>query len=427
MKKYFPYIVVLLLTGAVAALLFSGNRKRNKKVFDQRITLNKKDKIPYGTYVAFNSLKELFPEARIIASRDEPGYWDSVSTYSAGQAYVFIGDKFSADEYEMKKLIQFAENGNDVFISARYISAAADRLLNCASSSFDLSYIRESELKDSLKVSLTYPPFQKDTTYQYPGLTFSSYFSETDTTITDVLGYDEMSRINFIHLAAGKGHFYVHLEPLAFSNYFLLHKGNMDYFEKALSGINPDVDKIIWDEYYLAKLKRESQGGGGNGGSSGNNRNSTKGWFSVLMNMENEKGDKSFRAAFWLLLLLLAIYTLTEMRRKQRIIPVVKPLKNDSLDFVKTIGRLYYGKGDHGNLCRKMGAYFLEHVRGKYKLPTNMLDDKFIKTLQYKSGAAEHEIRSIVSYIKYLEENPPVGESMLKEFYEQLENFYKKA
>ena len=66
------------------------------------------------------------------------------------------------------------------------------------------------------------------------------------------------------------------------------------------------------------------------------------------------------------------------MRRKQRYIPVVAKPKNDSLDFVKTIGRLYYDKGDHKNLSRKMGAFFLEHVRSRYKLPTGTLNEEFI-------------------------------------------------
>ena len=65
----------------------------------------------------------------------------------------------------------------------------------------------------------------------------------------------------------------------------------------------------------------------------------------------------------------LLLYVVLEMRRKQRTIPVMTKPKNDSLEFVKTIGRLYHDKGDHKNLCRKMSAYFLEHVRNRYKLP----------------------------------------------------------
>jgi hypothetical protein len=406
---------VFVIVAAVIALLFSGNGKK-EKVFDQRITLRKQDKIPYGTFVAYRLLKTMLPEATIYNSRQEPGYWDSLSTNDDKQAYIFIGDKFAADEYEMKNLIRFAEKGNDVFVSARYVSAAADEVLGCSSSSVDMEYMSNLQLQDSMTIILKKPFVSKDSSYNYPGLTFASYFSNIDTATTDVLGTDKNDKPNFIHLTAGKGNFYVHLEPLAFSNYFLLNKDNIDYYEKAISVIKPDVKKVIWDEYYTAKRRSES-----------NNSNNKKGWFSTLMNMKNSEGQKPFKWAFWLLILLLLLFVLMEMRRKQRYIPVMKPPKNDSLNFVKTIGRLYYDKGDNRNLCRKMAAYFLEHVRANYKIPTNVLDDKFIRTLQYKSGAEEYEVRSIISFIKYMDDGGPAGREQLADFHNQLETFYKKA
>ena len=74
-----------------------------------------------------------------------------------------------------------------------------------------------------------------------------------------------------------------------------------------------------------------------------------------------------------------------------------------------------------------MGAYFLEHVRNKYKLPTGLLGDVFITSLQYKSGAGESEIRGIVSFIKYLDEAVVINNKQLSEFHKELESFYKKA
>ena len=115
------------------------------------------------------------------------------------------------------------------------------------------------------------------------------------------------------------------------------------------------------------------------------------------------------------------------MRRKQRVIPVIAKPRNDSMDFVKTIGRLYYDKGDHKNLSRKMAAYFLEHVRNRYKLSTVNLDEQFIKNLQFRTNCEEYEIRGIVSFIKYIEDAPVIDQKELSEFHKQLEAFYKKA
>ena len=105
---------------------------------------------------------------------------------------------------------------------------------------------------------------------------------------------------------------------------------------------------------------------------------------------------------------------------------MTKP-RNDSMDFVKTIGRLYYDKGDHKNLSKKMTAYFLEHVRNRYKLTTVNLDEAFIKNLQFKTNCEEQEIRSIVTFIKYVEDAPFIDDKELSDFHKQLEAFYKKA
>ena len=137
--------------------------------------------------------------------------------------------------------------------------------------------------------------------------------------------------------------------------------------------------------------------------------------------------NPSLRAALWVLIILIVLYVLQEMRRKQRIIPeMVKP-GNDSLDFVKTVGRLYYEKGDNLNLSRKMAAYFLEHIRNKYKLSTGQLDDEFISLLQKKTGLHDEELRRIIYFIKQMDEVAAVTDEELAEFHKDLEQFYKVA
>ena len=117
MKRFIPYILVSVLALAIILLYVSGKRAQ-KKVFDDRISLKRQDKIPYATFVAFEQLPQLFPEAKIRISRKEPGFWDSVSLYDNRQAFICITDRFGADETEMGKLLDFARSGNDVFISA---------------------------------------------------------------------------------------------------------------------------------------------------------------------------------------------------------------------------------------------------------------------------------------------------------------------
>lgn len=408
MNKVLPYILGSVLLGAVIILFVTGNNKRNRTL-DERITLRKQDKIPYGTYVAYRNLKHIFPNASIYTNKYEPGFWDSLSVHDSKQAFIAVCGRFDPDEGEMKRLISFAENGNDVFISAMKISYDAEKIINCSTNDYKLPSYFGDELvgTDTMNVTLSDPPYDKIYKYSYPGKPYGSVFTRIDDKTTNVLGEAE-DLTNFIHLRAGKGNFYIHLSPMAFSNYFILHKNNMDYYEKTLSVIKPDVTKVLWDEYYLNKR------------SSDNERKKTS-WLTVLFRYP------ALKAALLTAIFALLLYVLLEMRRKQRMIPVMTKPRNDSLDFVKTIGRLYYDKGDHKNLCKKMGAYFLEHVRNKYKLPTNLLDDEFVKNLQYKSGVEESEIRGIVSFIKWLDEAEVINNNQLSNFHKELESFYKKA
>jgi len=74
-----------------------------------------------------------------------------------------------------------------------------------------------------------------------------------------------------------------------------------------------------------------------------------------------------------------------------------------------------------------MSAYFLEHVRSRYKLPTSELDDVFEKNLYFKTGVTQEEIYGIVSFIRQLDSVENVSDKQLAWFHKQLESFYKKA
>jgi len=418
LNKYIPYLFGLFLIGAIVLLLATGSTKPNKNTLDERITLNKQDKIPYGSYVAYHDLKYIFPRATISENKYEPGYWDSLSKYEDKQALIIITTRFIADETEMKKLVAFAENGNDVFIASGYFSSNAKEMMSCEITGSYNSLLRPAEyLDDSLHLNLNNSLFGNSKQFNYPGRTSSNFFSSFDKALTEVLGYNKNFQPNFIRLRAGHGNFYVHTDPFAFTNYFLLYGDNVDYYEKVISLIRPDVKRVVWDEYYLLKKENRSQ-------ANRNNQESKQGWLSTLMNVQNANGDKSFGAAFVVLAALLLLYVLLNMRRKQRYIPLLKKTSNDSLDFVKTIGRLYFDKADHKNLCRKMATFFLDHVRSKYKLPTGKLDSTFVNRLLEKSGAEAYNTNDIISFINSFESESNINPAQLIQFYKQLEIFY---
>jgi hypothetical protein len=399
-----------VLGGAIITLFFAAKKNKQRQL-DERISFKKRDKIPYGCWVAYETLPGMFPEAEVSANRYEPGYWEELSNYEEDQVLVIVAPRLEATRDEMLQIARFADKGNHVLISTAALSSEAETFFNLRARS-DGYYL---DGQDGMKISIDPPGPASASIYGYPGRGFHGHLSQYDESITEVLGRSEKKeQPNLVRLKAGKGWIYLHLEPMAFTNYFLLHKQNIRYFETLFSMMPATARKVVWDEYYISQKPSTPP-------------REKKSWFTVLMNMENEEGRRSFRAAFWVLIGLLLVYVFVEMRRKQRIIPILSRPRNDSLDFVRTIGRLYYDKGDHRNLARKMSAFFMDHVRNKYKISTSLNDTELAEALAAKTGMPSQQLNNLVGMIRYAEASPEISGQWLMEFHNELESFYLNA
>ena len=408
MKKYSPYLIAVVVLAFIAVIIIAANRKLPRKM-DERITLRQRDKIPYGYAAAADLSVGLFPNAAIYSDENVPGYWDRIVLNSHKQAVILVAGYFNADDEEISRLMQFVKNGNYVFIIAQSFSEETQ-------SAFHFTYSQNGLAPffgvgdDSLMVRLLGPHFASDSLYTYPGRKFESWFEHFDTSHTLVLGGNE-NHTNFIQMNYGNGSVLIHCAPLAFSNYFILHKNNIHYFEQVLSVLPSDITKLAWNEYYLIKRGPKNR----------DNNNREPNWLRVLLRY------KEFKWGFGLLMFALVLWVLLNSRRKQRMIPAHPKPVNESLDFVKTMGRLYYDRKDHLNLAKKMSTYFLEHVRTNYKLPTHTLDETFIQSLHNKSGFSRGDLNEIISFIQYTQDNGSINEEQLIHFHNQLEAFYQNT
>jgi len=403
------YILLFVFAGGLIAC--GGKKKR----INQRVSLWRNDKNPYGTWYAYEQLPHVFPNANVVTNKKSPDRYKNFSLQDIGRrqvdtsvvtksCYFIIARQVMPDNAELDAILQEVWSGNHVFISATEFS---DNLMdsmrvNILKTNFNGFYF----YNDSMKLSLVNPVLNDTVSYAYPGFDIGNYFSQLDTSITSVLGYNESGRANFIRISyEGGGSIFLHLAPGAFTNFFLLHKNNKEYYDEALSYIPKSVDQVRWDDYFRNNV-------GGNSKSSGK-------LFGWLMSQQ---------AFLWALLLTLALFLLIylfETKRKQRLIETIQPLRNASLDFVKTIGRLYYHRKDNSNLVSKMSAHFFDHVRNRYNMPTSKQDEEFEKRLAYKSGYDPKELHDLLYKLKMLDAQPDVTDEELLEFNRQLEKFYK--
>jgi hypothetical protein len=289
-------------------------------------------------------------------------------------------------------------SGNHLFISSFMIDQKLLDTLKLKTSFYNGLF----NDKDSLTVSIKDPVDKEESTFTYPGRACDNFFAAYDTTYTAILGSNADGKPDFIRLRyENGGSIFIHLAPLAFSNFFLLHKQNKAYYDKALSYLPANTKILRWNDSFRY--------------------NSPKGNFSAWQYIFNQR---SLTFAFLILLLLLLLLYVFESRRKQRMIPIIPPLKNSSLDFVKTIGRLYYQRRDNKNLAYKMVAHFLDHTRSRYNMRTSLMDEEFEKRLAYKSGYNIEGIKDLVYYMKWVQDEPTVADETLYVLHNKLENFY---
>ncbi|MES2328965.1 MAG: DUF4350 domain-containing protein [Bacteroidota bacterium] len=408
MKKTLLYIGIGLFLGALVVVIYSRSPKR----FDGRISFRRTDKIPYGSFTAYEMLQKEFPASTVAVNKYAPVYWKDINSDSPGQALIIVTSYFDPSETDLDYLTGFAQKGNTVLISALYMNRIARKFFRVRQRELykpgNLVRAKGLSLNDSLIVELDSNVFASPHHFEYPGIPYDNVFDSTNEMYAYKLGYDKDSVPDFLAIDAQKGTILLHAAPITFTNLFLLYKGNYSYYRNILSQISPKTKKIYWDEYFLY-----------NGASSG--KNDGKGLLSVIFQYP------AFKYAFWATLLLLGMYLVTEVKRKQRMVEAHPRPVNDSLNFVSTISNLYYDKGDHHNLAEKLTYLFLDYVRTRYKIPTNELNSSFEHVLSLRSSVPLPEIEQLVEFVKYVQFEQTITAKQLMDYHILLENFYKQA
>ena len=370
---------------------------------NKRITLWRNDKIPYGTYYAYNNLQHLFRNSTIETNDKSP---EAFYGYQSSAAYIIVGYSVRPDEAELKAILNHAISGNHVFISAMDIG---ENLLD--SFKLKVSETYPDVYHDSLTVRVFDPTSDDSLSFSYPGARLDNYFTRMDSSVTNILGRNENGYANFVKFTyQNGGTVMIHLAPGALTNFFLLHKQNKKYYDLVFSPIPDTVDQVIWDDYYRHHMNGNDYG--------------KKSTFSKLGTF---LANDVLRWAFWLTIALFGIIYIFESKRKQRVIPSIKKLNNTSLDFVKTIGRLYYQRKDNKNLAQKISTHFLGYIRTTYNMSTSQLNDDFVNRLAFKSGYSAALVNDVLSEIKKIDDAYDVSDEELIAFSDKIDKFINKG
>jgi hypothetical protein len=500
----FLLIILLIIAGIWIALLYFDS-------FDWNENYRSESKEPYGCFILTEMFRDTYGDEFNIISESEKF---TPAEIDGPAAYIFIGDENYSDAIFQNKLLHFAGQGGDVFLSVVNIPAELKFLLNDTCATNETENDVSEELTDSTGNSITFTVFDSVTLALTDTLRDTATSSETKT-VTDtiiysvsesvkdtmifsvrdssktedessvqedegeiaegyedsvlenilinheyltgifdtavkvkviladsvqaimnlesnyseyainkkwcyldscydfttdsgrILGFLNKSNVNFIERRYGRGRIFIHTTPIAFTNYFLSRPSSMFYLNAVFSRFQGK--KIYYDEASHIPDYSFSPNG------------KSQSPFSFILK------QKSLRWGWYTLILLVIIYIFFIARRKQRIIPVLAANRNTSLDYVRTIGQLYFFERSNRTICLKMMKHFQSFLRNKYHITFTQADKTIENKIALISGIDISMISDIFSQLKWIEDNINLPDHVLIKFHNSLQHFYSTA
>ncbi len=308
--------------------------------------------------------------------------------------YVSISGRYNIDDTSFNSLLQYVEFGNDAFISAYHFPRYVQDTLG-----FDITYDPVELNQENITLYFNHA---KDTLRYSPKVTYGTSYIFDSTKAVKRLGYLKTTNekhANFIGIPYGDGIFYIHTTPEVFTNYQMLKADNTGYVSTAISYL-PTLP-ILVDK--AVKLDPEI----------------SRSPLRYILSKE------ALKWGWYLLLGTIGLFLLFNAKRRQRIIPIKDPLKNTTTEFVQTVSNLHYEAQDYNGIIQKVIVHFLEHVRSKYHLSTDKLNEDFVTKLALRSGKPVDEIQQLISLILKMKSHQFRTKDPLKALNKEIEKFYK--
>ncbi len=365
---------------------------------------SKSDKIPLGTYVLHDLLTVTFQDA--FQEKNIPPYVQLQEDGFEG-TYLFINNQIQFDDTEMEDLLEWTAKGNTLFISANYHS---QNLLDSLSLDVETFYFYD-QIKTEPLLNLVHEELKAAQPFHIPQDLNVNYFSEIDTLSNIVLGVSQVYQdtlamtepeINFLKIPHEEGFVYLHNQPEIFSNYFLLDSTNYDHTANVLSYINTGKT-IYWDNYYKTGKRIDVSP------------------LKIILN------NRHLKWAYYFMLIGVLLFVIFEGKRKQRYIPIIKPLANKTYEYTQTISGIYRDKKDNEEIAGKIISQFLDYIRTKLRVQTENINTNFIKDVAFRSGNSFDKTKELFEHIKKYQNKKDITNQELKNIYKEIREFKTKA
>lgn len=367
---------------------------------DWSVTFHHESTAPFGSKALDELMKPVF---NMEISYAYKSMLELLQEDSIHANQMIIANSIELNQEDTELILKEVKNGHTFFMSAfGFAGSLADTFGIQVDFQEVLGLMPAAEIEKALsgqaKRQITFNIDDHIGSIEYPAIGATNSFDSELPDSLEVLARNDEGRPVLIHYQNG-GQLVLSTIPLAFTNYFTLLDETASFTEEQVLLI-PRDEPLIRNHYYqLGRLESTTP-------------------LRVLLS------NQALRWATFILLFGVLIYFIFQSKRTQRMIPVMTPLSNLTLEFVHTLGRLYYRQSNHVKLSAKRVLYWKEYIRTHYNLNTQELDQSFINELVNKSGKDENLIESLVRVAKQIEKGQGMANEQLLHFEKDLNEFY---
>jgi|GEM_PF-3393032 hypothetical protein len=353
---------------------------------------------------------------RLIAPRqtDWEFSFESGSTEPMGckATYELLGGIFERVETNRKPMTQFLRENDSATLSLAIVTAKYDpskfeviRLLDWISQGHHclVSALAFSPtLLDTLGLGMGESGFEQTGSLAVSciagrrhsvSLTFPVRLPRCYFTTDSLKGYEAVaycdSNVVAIRLGIGAGFLILDSAPYMHTNYGVLYSDRR--YCEALFSYLPGAH-LVWDE--------RNKPGRFTGGS----------LLSFVLSRP------SLKAAYYTAMIGIVLSFFFGIRRRQRPIPEIVPLRNTSVELAKAIGLLWHSKGEHRRVALKKWLYFREKIHERTAIRWES-DEATLNAIASKLGVPLAQIKGLDQKARAVELSKRISSDELKEFY----------